>query len=87
MKIEFKKDKDILMIVWQDAAFSNKTKLPQKMPLKQVTFGVFLGETSKAIKIGMNCQLENRKITECRDFFLIPKKVISSIKKISEIKI
>ncbi|MFH1551588.1 MAG: hypothetical protein ABIC36_01755 [bacterium] len=83
LKNKFKKNKTILMIIWQDAAFSNRTELPKKMPPMQITFGLFLGETKDAINIGMNCHLDfiNKKIiNESIDAFLIPKKVIEEIK-------
>jgi len=84
-KYKFKKNKSILMVIWQDAAYSDRTKLPKKMPPMQITFGLFLGETKEAINIGMNCHLDfvNKKvINESVDAFLIPKKVIKEIKKI-----
>ena len=84
---KFKKDKSILMVVWQDAAFSNRVKLPKKNPPNQVTFGLFLGETKKAINIGMNCHLDylHKKIIDCRDTFLIPKRVIKKIENLANI--
>lgn len=82
---KFKKYKSILKVIWQDAAYSNRDRLPRKMPPKQVTFGLFLGETKKAVNIGMNCHLENKKITDCHDTFMVPKKAIEKIIKIGEI--
>ncbi|MFH0805362.1 MAG: hypothetical protein V1901_00540 [Patescibacteria group bacterium] len=85
LEYKFKKNKSILIIIWQDAAYSNKAKLPKKMPPMQITFGLFLGETKEAINIGMNCHLDfvNKKIiNESIDAFLIPKKVIKEIKSI-----
>ncbi len=83
---KFRKNKDVLMIVWQDAAFSNRAKLPKKNPPMQITFGLFISENRDAINIGMNCHLDsNGKIIECRDAFLIPKKVIKNIKIISKL--
>lgn len=82
---KFKKNKSILKVVWQDAAYSNKNRLPQKVPSKQITFGLFLGETEKAVNIGMNCHLEKEKIIDCHDTFIIPKKTIEKIIKIGEI--
>jgi len=73
------------MIIWQDAAYSDRVNLPKKMPPMQITFGIFLGETKEAINIGMNCHLDsvNKKITnDSVDAFLIPKKVIKQIKNI-----
>ena len=83
------KNKSILMVVWQDAAFSNFKKLPKGMPPLQITFGIFLGETKKELNIGMNCHLDSktRKFSDCKDAFLIPKAVIKEIKIISTINV
>jgi len=87
VKNRFKKDKSILMLVWQDAAFSNLKKLPKNSPHLQITFGLFIDETKDAINIGMNCHLDpkSKKIVECKDAFLIPKKVIKKIKVLGEL--
>jgi len=87
IKLEYKleENKSILMIIWQDAAYSDRVKLPKKMPPLEVTFGLFLGETKEAINIGMNCHFDstNGKIANNGvDAFLIPKKAIRKIKKI-----
>ena len=82
---KFKKYKSILKVVWQDAAYSNRNRLPRKLPSKQITFGVFIGETKKSINIGMNCHWEGKKIIDCHDSFFVPKKVIEKIIKIDEI--
>jgi hypothetical protein len=84
---KIKKNKSVLMVIWQDAAFSNRASLPLQAPPQQITFGLFLGETARAINVGMNCHLnpKTKKILECRDAFLIPKKVIKEIKVIKTI--
>lgn len=82
---KFKKHKSILKVIWQDAAYSNQSRLPRAMPPKQITFGLFLGETKKAVNIGMNCHLEKNKITDCHDSFIIPKESIEKIIEIEEI--
>jgi len=81
------KNKSVLMVVWQDAAFSNFKKIPKGKPSLQMTFGVFLGSTKDALNIGMNCHLDYKtmKFSECRDAFLVPKTVIKEIKIISTI--
>ena len=86
-KEKFKKNKSILIVMWQDAAYSDRVKLPKKMPPMQITFGLFLGETKEAINIGMNCRFDsiNKKIiNEGTDAFLIPKKVIKEIKNLGD---
>ena len=50
MTNKIKKNRSIVMVVWQDAAFSNRINLPSQVPPQQITFGLFLGETKKAIK-------------------------------------
>lgn len=89
MTNKFEKNKSILMIIWQDAAFSNREKLPLKMPPKQITFGLFLGETKKAINLGMNCRIDYpyKTIIDCRDAFLIPKKVIKQINNLGDLNV
>ncbi|MFH1767085.1 MAG: hypothetical protein ABH826_03265 [Patescibacteria group bacterium] len=87
LKYKFKKNKSILMVVWQDAAYSDRTKLPKKMPPRQITFGLFLDQTKEAINVGMNCHLDfiNKKIiNESIDAFLIPKKAIKEIKNLGD---
>jgi hypothetical protein len=83
------KNKNILMVIWQDAAFSNFKKLPKEMPPLQITFGIFLGGTKKELNIGMNCHLNSKtkKFIDCKDAFLIPKAVIKEIKVIKTINV
>jgi len=87
--IKPRKNKSVLLVIWQDAAFSNFKNLPQEMPPLQITFGIFLGETKKALNIGMNCHLDSktRKFTDCKDAFLIPKSVVKKIKIISTVNV
>ena len=85
LKDKFKKNKSILMIIWQDAAYSDRVNLPKKTPPMQITFGIFLGETKEAINIGMNCHLDfvdKKIVNDSVDAFLIPKKAIKQIKRI-----
>ncbi|OGZ37254.1 MAG: hypothetical protein A3I88_01780 [Candidatus Portnoybacteria bacterium RIFCSPLOWO2_12_FULL_39_9] len=86
VKNKFKKNKSILMVIWQDAAFSYRKKFPQESIPMQITFGIFLDKTKEAIKIGMNCHLDpnNKEIIEGKDVFLIPKGVIKEIKNIGD---
>ena len=86
IKTKFKKNKSILMIIWQDATFSFRARLPKEMPSREITFGIFLGETKEAISMGMNCHLDpdRKKIIEGKDAFLIPKKVIQEIKNLGD---
>lgn len=74
------------MVIWQDAAFSYRKKFPKESIPMQVTFGIFLGETKKAIEIGMNCHLNHnsKEIVGGKDVFLIPKGVIKEIKNIGD---
>ena len=76
---KFKKYKSIVMVIWKDAAYSYRSRLPKKLPTDQITFGIFLGSNKDAINIGMNCHMhpETHKIIDCKDAFLIPKKVIN----------
>jgi hypothetical protein len=86
---KFKKNKSILMVIWQDAAFSDFKRPPKEMPPLQITFGIFLGETKKELNIGMNCHLnpKTKKFIDCKDAFLIPKAVIREIKIIKTINV
>jgi hypothetical protein len=83
------KNKSILMVTWQDAAFSNFKKIPKEIPPLQITFGIFLGETEKELNIGMNCHLDakTKRFIDCKDAFLIPKAVIKEIKIIKIINV
>lgn len=89
MTNKFEKNKSILMVIWQDAAFSNREKLPLKMPSSQITFGLFLGETAKAINLGMNCHWDysHKTVIDCQDTFLIPKKVIKQINNLGDLNV
>lgn len=89
MTNKFKKNRSILMVIWQDAAFSNEAKLPLEMPSKQITFGLFLGETKEAINLGMNCHIDYpyKTIIDYRDAFLIPKKVIKQINNLGDLDV
>lgn len=86
IKAKFEKNKSILMVIWQDATFSLRARLPKEMPSREITFGIFLGETKEAINIGMNCHLDpnHKKLIKGKDAFLIPKKVIQEIKNLGD---
>jgi len=77
---KIKKVKEVAVVEWIDAAFSDLKELPKFPPPPQVTVGIILENNNKFLKIGFNFSKINGELV-ADDGFIIPKKTITKIKK------
>jgi len=82
-----KKNKEIYVVIWRDAAFSFWKKLPRELPAPKITTGMVWEETKDFVFVVTNGDYnEKRGLIDSTDGMIIPKKTILSIKKIKTIK-
>lgn len=84
--IDIMVSRDIVMITWQDAAFSFEKSLPATFPEPRKTFGVIAHEAEDYIFIATNLY-QSSQINDVVpvDGMLIPRDAIKEVKKMSEL--